>query len=141
MLKKKNVLYSRETVDAIDRELSSQKTKTSTAIIFRKEALLRCLEQDRQYSHCHALPFWGYITSKGEFYTCSVFLGDERFSVGNIYENSMEEIFHGERRQCSTAFAATELAIEEQCRLNCRMARINEFLALLADKPDHINFI
>lgn len=141
MLNKKNIIYTEETLNFIGNIVSRYKSKTKMDIIFRKNALKKYMEAIKDYNHCYALPFWGYISSKGDFYTCSVFIGDENFKAGNIYEEDMKTIILGEKRKKSIIYGEKDLIIEDRCRLNCRMARVNEFLECLNNKPDHINFI
>lgn len=141
MLRKHDTAYSQESLDRIRQAVAAWQGRTSTALLFREEAASRYAEGRKTFAHCRALPFWGYISSRGDFYTCSVFLGDERFRTGNIAEETMESILFGERRRESLRFGAQDLDVNGICRLNCRMARINEFLEYLATPPEHVNFI
>ncbi len=142
MLNKNNFTYSADAVATIDAIVERyRETFTKTRIIFRKTATDNYAAGNKLFSHCCALPFWGYISSRGDFYTCSVFLNDERFKVGNIMQEDMASILFGERRRNSVEYAAKELSIGDECRINCRMARINEFLDVLSQKPEHVNFI
>jgi len=143
MINKSGFSYSDEIIDSVERAVQSftSSSTTQTAIIFRKAATEAYQKGVQSYNSCRALPFWGYISSKGDFYTCSVYLNDERFRVGNIYLETMKEIFWGEKREKSICFAECELEIGHECRVNCRMARINEFLAFINNQPNHVNFI
>lgn len=141
MAKKKSIIYTRETISYIENVLHKYKNKAGTDIIFRKDAMEKYMLRKKRFNHCRALPFWGYISSRGDFYTCSVFLGDERFKAGNIYREDMQSIMFSDKRRNSIHLGEKDLDIENKCRLNCRMARINEFLELLGDKPEHINFV
>ncbi|NOZ69050.1 MAG: radical SAM protein [Deferribacteres bacterium] len=141
MLNRRETRYTAETIRYIDKIVAEYGKDSDTDIIFRKEALRKYMDGVRMFRHCCALPFWGYISSSGEFYTCSVFIGDERFRTGNIYENGIKDIFFGEKRRQSIRYGEEELPVEEECRLNCRMARINEFLELIESRPEHVNFI
>lgn len=138
MLNECDVAYDETTIRNIG--YLAMKYNKSVNVIFREEAM-KSYSRGIKFSHCYALPFWGYISSNGDFYSCSVHLGDERFKVGNIYEDSMEEILFGDRRKESIDFAANELDVQGECRVNCRMARVNEFLELILAKPEHVNFI
>ena len=140
-IKDKDVVYSPETAACIAGLAEKYQPLTETALIFRKETLLKYFSKERNYGHCYALPFWGYVTSKGDFYTCSVFIGDEKFRAGNLYDQKMEELFFGEARKRSVCYARNELDLGHDCRINCRMARVNEFLELLANPPEHVNFV
>lgn len=143
MLNKSGFTYSSEMIDAIEKTVQTFVTSSNnkTAIIFRKAATEAYSDGVQRFTSCCALPFWGYISSKGDFYTCSVYLNDDRFKVGNMYSETMEAILFGEKRRKSIAFTEQELEIGHECRVNCRMARINEFLEFLSNQPDHINFI
>lgn len=141
MINKKDIIYTRETMQYIEDIVNKYKEKAEMDINFRKDAMGKYMHRKKKFSHCRALPFWGYISSNGDFYTCSVFIGDERFKVGNIYNEDMQSIMFGKLRRNSIRYGEKELNIESECRLNCRMARVNEFLEFLETRPRHINFI
>ena len=140
MRAKMDVNYALDSADRIQTLVEAQEAG-KMQVIFRKASLTKYAKKERRYSHCRALQFWGYISGDGSFHTCSMFIGDPRFRVGNIYTQNMKEIFFGIERARCIAFAQSELSMEGECRVNCRMARINEFLEFAADKPEHINFI
>jgi len=141
MINKLDIIYTNEMLKHIEDIVGKHKKCAKMNIIFRKDSMGKYINKNRMFKHCRALPFWGYISSKGDFYTCSVFLNDKRFKTGNIYEDDMNSILFGERRQKSIKYGEKDLSIEDECRLNCRMAKINEFLEFLESKPEHINFI
>jgi cyclic pyranopterin phosphate synthase len=141
MLNKSGFTYSPAMIDAIEETVRAFVGTAKTSITFRKAATEAYSDGVKRFTSCRALPFWGYLSSKGDFYTCSVYLNDDRFKAGNMYEETMEAILFGENRKNSIAFAEHELEIGHECRVNCRMARINEFLAFLNSKPGHVNFI
>ncbi len=140
MIKKHDVVYSNNLLTQIE-EIISKFKASKVPIIFRKKSFNTYTTQEISYQNCLALPFWGYIASNGDFYTCSVHVGDDTFKAGNIYRDSVESILFGEKRKKSISFGEYELNTREKCRINCRMARINEFLQLYNNKPQHINFI
>ena len=141
MINKSGFTYTLEMIESIEEEIGRHSAWGDTAIIFRKNATEAYAGAMQRYSSCRALPFWGYISSKGDFYTCSVYLNDERFKAGAIYSETMQSIFFGGKRKTSIAFAEHGLELGRECRINCRMARINEFLEFLVREPGHINFI
>lgn len=141
MIKKKDIIYTEDTIKYLQNIIDEYKDRVKMNIIFRKDALEKYIRKEKTFNHCYALPFWGYISAKGDFYTCSVFLGDERFRVGNIYEKDMKSILFGKERKKSIEFGEKDLDIDDKCRVNCRMARINDFLEFLENKPMHINFV
>ncbi len=141
MLVKRNYYYSEETIKRLEKIIDETKNYNKTKIIFRLESLQKYMLQIKEYSHCYALPFWAYISSNGDIYTCSVHLYDDDFYAGNIYREDIHEIFFGNKRKKSINFARYNLDVNVKCRINCRMARINEFLGLLSNPPEHVNFI
>lgn len=109
-------------------------------VIFRRHTMEKYNTDSRDYPHCLAVPFfWAYIMASGDVYTCSAFLGDKRFRIGNINESSFKEIWEGEERQKNWEFIKN-LDIS-QCRQNCRMDEVNRYLWNLKNPPEHVNFI
>lgn len=133
----KDVKYSEYThlIDA----LSELNTK-DFSVIFRMNTMKKWDENARDYSKCFALPFWSYIDAGGKVWGCSVYLGDERFLYGNIYEKTFGEIWKGEKRIQSLQWVETELDAN-QCRTNCRMDEVNCYLWKLKNPDRHVNFI
>jgi len=140
MINKRDVFYTEKTAGHI-RQVANRFKRSKMSIIFRDLSMERYAGRKKAFKHCRALPFWGYVSSKGDFYTCSVFIGDERFKVGNIHDQKMRDILFGKPRKESIAYASKRLPVDKECRVNCRMARVNEFLEFLENRPEHINFI
>lgn len=141
MKRRKEVLYTKATAARVRGIIEIFKKKSRMKIIFRDDALMRYMGRGDRFCHCRALPFWGYVSSGGDFYTCSVFIGDKRFKAGNIHEKNMKSILLGTKRRESIDYAATRLSVGKECRVNCRMARVNEFLEFIEKRPEHVNFI
>ena len=112
----------------------------SFSVIFRIHAMQKWDDASRSYERCLALPFWSYIDAGGNVWGCSMYLGDERFLYGNIYESSFEQIWQGEKRLKSLRWVEQELDTC-QCRVNCRMDEINRYLWELKNPQAHVNFI
>ena len=141
MLVKRDYYYSEGTIRRLEKIVDETKQCNKTKIFFRLESLQKYMLQVKEYSHCYALPFWAYISSNGEVYTCSVHLYNDDFCAGNIYRQNIHEIFFGFKRKKSIDFARYSLDVNLKCRINCRMARVNEFLSLLSTPPEHVNFV
>jgi GTP 3',8-cyclase len=112
----------------------------SFSVIYREQSMNAWDAGNRSYNRCLALPFWSYLDSRGNIYGCSMHLNDDRFCYGNIYHNSMAEIWHGEKRKESLVWVANHLD-PHHCRVNCRMDKINDYLWSLTHPPKHVNFI
>lgn len=108
-------------------------------VIFRSEAFNA---ESLNFEKCHATPnIWAYIQSNGDVYSCSAYLGDEWFNLGNINKETFKNIWHGEKRRINRAYVMNELNIKD-CRVNCRMSRANEYLdQIINEKITHANFI
>jgi radical SAM protein with 4Fe4S-binding SPASM domain len=77
----------------------------------------------------------------GAVFSCSAYLLDERFLLGNINEQAFSEIWESEKRLEHANFVINDLDINE-CRVNCRMDQVNRYLdGIINKKVDHINFI
>ncbi|MBA3064881.1 radical SAM protein [bacterium] len=123
--------------------LGNELKKFNTAdfnVIFRLRAMEKWDDGGRNYRRCLALPFWSYIDAGGNVWGCSVYLRDERFLYGNIYEQTFQEIWNGEKRMQSLREVSEKLDTS-QCRVNCRMDEINRYLWKLKFPPEHVNFI
>lgn len=115
-------------------------------VVFRQNTVKKTLDAlhgtGERYPKCLATPFlWGYVMADGSLYTCSAYLLDERFRLGNLNEESFQALWEGEKRRQNYEFVRNELDIKE-CRLNCRMDEVNRYLHRLTDAPvPHVNFI
>lgn len=110
-------------------------------IVFRANTMNKHVKKEHGYDKCHSTPFfWGYIAADGKVFGCSAYLGKEEFCYGNIYDNSFEEIWEGEKRRVSYNYVKDELEIKN-CRVNCRMDEVNRYLFRLKNPNAHDNFI
>lgn len=140
MIKRRDESYSDRLLDEIQGIVDEFKDRSVPEIIFRRQSMKSYMAMVKNYNCCNALSFGGYISSQGNFYTCKEYIGDGRFNAGNIYHCGMKEIFYGEKRRASLVHGMNGLRVDE-CRRNCRMARANEYLEMLENEPEHVNFI
>lgn len=103
-------------------------------VVFRARTMENYEDPDRHYTVCQTTPMaWGYIMATGEFVSCSAYLpqdvgvGDQRFVLGNINNQTFQEIWEGDKRWQNWEFVNNKLDIKE-CRRNCRMDAANRFL-------------
>lgn len=109
-------------------------------VTFRTHTMEKWDKLEKLYSRCYSVPFfWAYIDTEGGAWSCSCFLQDRRFYLGNIYEKSFEEIWQGNLRKKNTKLM--EKFNISQCRINCRMDEVNKYLWDLKNPPEHVNFI
>ena len=106
--------------------------------VIREEAIKT---EAHAYEKCNATPnFWAYCMSDGSIYSCSAYLLDERFNLGNINTQGFKEIWEGEKRKENWRFVRETLDIHE-CRVNCRQDKVNRYLTQLVEGIPHQNFI
>ncbi len=103
---------------------------------FRKTYMAE-LQTGRSYDRCLSVPMtWAYISADGAVYSCSGFLGDERFLLGNINEQTFEQIWFGEKRKQQIEMMK-DFNAKKYCREGCRMKMTNK--ALLQIKNNELS--
>ncbi|WP_432738091.1 radical SAM protein [Maridesulfovibrio sp. FT414] len=124
-------------------ELAEKVTALSSGafnVVFRLNTMKSWNEKKHEYNRCYGLPFWSHIDAKGDVWGCSVHLQDERFLYGNIFKQTFEEIWNGKKRMDSLEWCNHNLN-PHNCRVNCRMDKINAYLWELRNPGPHVNFI
>ena len=112
-------------------------------VVVRINTIKNWLSQNEdRYCKCLATPsMWGYIMADGSVYSCSAYLLDERFKLGNINDHDFSTIWTSEAKMEHVEYIKNELDINE-CRVNCRMDQVNRYLDKVVNKsPEHVNFI
>jgi radical SAM protein with 4Fe4S-binding SPASM domain len=105
-------------------------------VVFRFSRFKDYEDEDRGYYTCRATPtFWSYIQSNGLWLSCSSFWTDPRFALGNIHNESVREIWFGEKRRKHLKFVLNELDISE-CRKTCPPDKENRFLDKISKFSD-----
>jgi radical SAM protein with 4Fe4S-binding SPASM domain len=125
-----------------DQELEQSLRELNTPefnVVFRAHAMEKWDSAERPYAACSALAFWAHIDAGGSVWACSTYLGDERFLYGNLYENTFQEIWEGERRRKLLEWVRG--MDPAHCRVNCRMDEVNRYLWELLNPGPHVNFI
>lgn len=123
----------------LEEALAAQSTP-DFSVIFRARTMKK-YRRPKPYGRCLSTPvFWAYVASDGAVYSCSMYLGDPRFNLGNLHERSFRDIWEGPARRANLELVQNGLDIS-QCRSNCRMDEVNAYLWRLATPPAHVNFI
>lgn len=91
------------------------------------------------YGRCVAHPFSTPVYANGNVYLCLNLAGHDEFLLGNIYANSLEEIWHSKRRK--DAIAAINL--HGTCPAGCKLDPLNRIMWDMThpDPSVHPNFI
>lgn len=126
----------------MDLEVELKQYETETfKVIFRASTMKKLEETEQPYKKCYATPFyWGYIMADGSVYSCSAFLGNENFKLGNINTQTFQEVWESEERKKNLNYVKNDLDIS-MCRKNCRMDNVNRYLWDLKNPNAHVNFI
>ena len=126
----------------LEDELSHFNTD-SFNVIFRINTVKNWLSQNSdRYCKCYATPStWAYWMADGSVYSCSAYLLDKRFLLGNINDDTFDQIWISDRRMENSDYVLNKLDITE-CRVNCRMDQVNRFLdSIVNETVPHMNFI
>ncbi|OGG96268.1 MAG: radical SAM protein [Candidatus Lambdaproteobacteria bacterium RIFOXYD12_FULL_49_8] len=142
----KTHLYENVTYDNLDKlSLDLQAVSgDGFSVIYRRETMATWDHKAHEYGACLALPFWSYMDAGGNIWGCSMYMESpdfkERFLYGNINEQSFEEIWNSKKRLDALAWVQNELDVSN-CRVNCRMDKVNKYLWELKHPAAHVNFI
>lgn len=109
------------------------------SVYFRANAMKK-MHHKKCYSECYGLPFMTHIDAKGNVWPCVAHIGTEEFCYGNIYEQTFEEMWEGNKRKQIIKKLNT-LNINKVCRDACRLDEINKYLDELKHPGEHVNFI
>ncbi len=113
--------------------------KGRLSVVFRYNSLEK-LSQSKPYGYCLGLPFMAHISCDGNIYPCNAFIGNRRFSFGNVSENSFKHIWLSKKRKSIMEFITNKWDIQN-CRKSCRLDEINRYLWELKNPSGHVNFI
>lgn len=111
----------------------------SFTVIVRVKSLER-LDQKRTYRECHAFNFYCLIDACGNVTPCNIFYGKDDYIFGNIYEDSLINIWNSDRKK---------RIIEEITKLNhslckeyrCRQDVMNRYLERVKNPEINDDFI
>jgi len=107
-------------------------------VFFRRKAMQR-LQDKGDYNYCYGLPFFTLIDAKGNIIPCNLFYENKEFSYGNLYKQSFNEIWKGERRK--EVLEKLKRKGVQGCREGCRLDPPNRYLHRLKSPQPHDNFI
>jgi len=110
-------------------------------VIFRTDSMVNWDKQELGFDKCYATPnFWAYIEADGNVYPCSVFIGKEKFLLGNINDKTFKDLWLSEKRKEMSEYILNNHDMKE-CRINCRMKYVNQYLERLVNPSQHDSFI
>jgi len=91
---------------------------------------------------CDGHFFEPILNANGDVKVCMYHPNNENFTFGNIYENSLEEIWKSIKRKKSIDFVR-KLNYFKYCQVCCKLCEINKFLDFIKNPKDEmdINFL
>jgi len=90
----------------------------------------------RKYKKCYGHNFATVVTADKKMYLCCHTRGIEKYCIGDLSKNTIEEIWFSEQRK----LVAEKINFSD-CPLLCRCDNINETLWFLKQKGEHDNFL
>ena len=124
----------------LELEKEIKQFETDDFSIYFRAGAMKKMHHEKCYQQCYGLPFMTHIDSRGNVWSCVAHIGAEEFCYGNIYEQTFEEIWEGQKRQEAIRKLNT-LDINEVCREACRLDEMNRYLDELKHPGEHVNFI
>ncbi len=124
----------------LELEKEIKQFETDDFSIYFRAGAMKKMHHEKCYQQCYGLPFMTHIDARGNVWSCVAHIGAEEFCYGNIYEQTFEEIWEGQKRQEAIRKLNT-LDINEVCREACRLDEMNRYLDELKHPGEHVNFI
>ena len=124
----------------LELEKEIKQFETDDFSIYFRAGAMKKMHHEKCYQQCYGLHFMTHIDARGNVWSCVAHIGAEEFCYGNIYEQTFEEIWEGQKRQEAIRKLNT-LDINEVCREACRLDEMNRYLDELKHPGEHVNFI
>lgn len=93
-------------------------------------------DRQRPYDRCHGAAFTGVVQADGNMPICCNYRGRPEFYIGNLHEQSLKDIWEGERKQ----HVLNNMNVHA-CVPLCRNDHHNRFLENVIQKQDHGSFV
>lgn len=81
----------------------------------------------RDYDKCQYHNFIMVLNANGDVCVCTHHLGDDRFTFGNMHNNSLREIWESEQRQKVIKYCNEDIDFKE-CQVCCKGDQLNKLL-------------
>jgi radical SAM protein with 4Fe4S-binding SPASM domain len=101
-----------------------------------KYEMMREKNYGRYYGKCFGHQFATVISATGKMYVCCHLRGNEKYEIGDLSQQSFQDIWNSERRR-----AVSENIDFEDCIPLCRDNTFNQILWEIRCPVDHCNFL
>ncbi len=108
-------------------------------VVVRIKSLER-LTVDRNYARCHAFDLYALIDACGNVTPCNIFYGDPHFIFGNLYDQSLEDIWKSDRKS-QIIDKITDLNHSLCAEYRCRQDVMNRYLERVKNPEINDEFI
>lgn len=120
----------------IGKDLIRRYSSSDFEVVFRFTRFEDYEKNKRSYTTCRATPtLWSYIQSDGIWISCSAYWTDQRFHLGNVKDQTVEEIWYGQKRRDHLKYVLEHLDISE-CRKTCHPDKENQVLHEISGMTD-----
>lgn len=134
--------YSPKLYEFSYKELDDKLKKLETEdfkVILRTKSMER-LTEPRNYKSCFGFSFYALIDARGNIIPCNLFYNEPEFYYGNLYQNSFEEIWFGQRR-LEVISKINKLNHQKCGDYRCRLDVINRYLWRIVNPEINDEFI
>lgn len=125
----------------IDKEYEKcKKLETEKFKVLYSQHKYQCMKQTdlgRDYKKCFGQQFASVICADGKMYLCCHFRGLKKYCLGDLYKNTLKEIWNSKQRQKAIKNIGNFLDCVPLCRCNT----FNKILWNIAQPKEHVNFL
>ena len=111
--------------------IAMQEYREDYEFIYREQAFSN-VDKCKPYGECYGRDFVAHIDTLGNVHNCVNFVADDKFTYGNIYNNTFKEIWDSRQKIDMNM---------TNCRTICRLDNINRYLWRLKNPSEHDNYI
>jgi radical SAM protein with 4Fe4S-binding SPASM domain len=94
----------------------------------------------RTYQRCEGHHFMFVVDANGDLDVCMYHLGEREFKMGNIYENTLSEIWGNAQRAAVVRHCSDGIDFSK-CQSCCKLHNLNKFLHSLKSEVEYANFL
>ena len=87
------------------------------------------------FSYCSGHVLNPILDANGDIKVCMYHPGEEEFTMGNIYEDSLSEIWNSHKRNRVLNYL-NGVNYRERCQVCCKLTEINKFMEFVKDAPN-----